>query len=74
VDNADAPFDLRLGRESLPPFAHRFEKNGLSSWSLVNMAHLPFMEWVEEGDTGREGKVRDSRFFVDFQTLLRLVP
>ena len=40
--DAHTAFDLRLGGEPLPAFAHRLEKNGCSSKLRLDMGHLPF--------------------------------
>ena len=42
MNDADAALHLRFGRESLPSFAHRLEKNGCSLKLRLDMVHLPF--------------------------------
>ena len=43
MNDADAAFDLRLGRVSLPAFAHRLEKNDCSLKLRLDMVHLAFL-------------------------------
>jgi hypothetical protein len=40
VDDAYSLLNMRFGREALPAFAHRLEKNGWSSKLRVDMVHL----------------------------------
>ncbi len=40
MDDSNPAFDLRLGGETLPPLAHRLEKNVWSSKCWVAMGHL----------------------------------
>ena len=42
MNYSDSPLHVLFGWESIPPFAHRFEKNGSSSKSSCRMAHLQF--------------------------------
>ena len=42
MNDADAAFDLRLGRVSPPTFAHRLEKNDCSLKLRLDMVHLAF--------------------------------
>jgi len=39
MNDPHATLDLRFGREALPTFAHRLEKNGSSSKSCWSMTH-----------------------------------
>ena len=42
MNDTDTAFDLRLGRISLPSFAHRLEKNDCSLKLRLDMVHLAF--------------------------------
>jgi hypothetical protein len=58
MDDANPPLDVRLGREAIPPFAHRFEKTAVrqrraSAWDTFLSVH------------------RDGRPDVDMQPLMR---
>jgi hypothetical protein len=49
VDDSRASSDLRFGRESPPPFAHRLEKNDWLGKLLDRMGHLLLIKCVSEG-------------------------